>query len=1064
MKRVCGALLGLLFVALSAPAQVNVQGSGIQIGGFVAALCGRNVVMPSDANYTLTPSEFNCNSLNVTSSVSLTATRNVIAPNNLGQQFTVTNATTGAQDIEIIGTGGGGAMIPNGSTCVVNNPTGTSYVLASCTGGGGGGSPGGATYAMQYNGGSSTFSGASPFFEYTQTPRPALATLLENLHYCATQACNIVFFGDSFTACDFTNCGVGPNTSTNRVPEQVRLDLQARYGSNGTGVVPVSVGYPLGAGSPQLNSEAWSCTGTVDFSTGTLGPSQTLGQAQNALLHLHNGAVCTFNDVRAIPWSGTLQTYCMTNASSGSLAVSIDSGAVTGTACGSTTGSATAHVVSLSDATYSTHSVSYTSTGDSYLFAAQGINGSSGVSVSMIAFGAATASMFGVTPSSQMAFTDLIPGGTQVAVLAFLTNDVNFGEGASNFATYLTSIANHETGLSQATGAPSVLLDISPVDSIITGSTGPYVAAALPLCVSLNIACLNEQDRWGTTYSASPLFLWDQVHAPGSHPSDAGDLDRASMVEFALNDLQSPVRNGTIYLTQYNNANPVGNTLVPVYCTLCNVGSSFEYGLGQGPAQTFVEAWSNGAFNDSFGLYLGSAPNSGYSNSNVYFTSTGETLRSGASYGFSSSSSNAGTGNTARTALTDTQISRLGPGLFSLDTTTIGDSLGSLKLVNLGGLATHPSGSCPMSGYWQFTMDAYMSECNAGTWQSFALGAGGGTVTNIATSGPITGGPITSTGTIACSTCVTSAASLTSNAVILGGGSQAVTALASANNEILGTDGSGVPAWRTALPSGVTSASASSFTFNLGSTGTFALNKSGVGNVFTMTMSGSPVQLLLAGITTSYFLNANGDGTQPGSLGLYGNTTAPTVAPANAIALLGPNSASFTGYYLQFGTTSPSANQVMLVGAPVSGVAPVTFGTVGNASLTNSATTVHGATCTLGSSCLATLPLSCQPGVGDGLNAIPAGTYLTTTCRNETGGTWTLTAIRCYSDNNGSSTCNATNGAGTGLLTGAVTATNSYANGTQSGTTTIASGDYLKITFVADGTSKQIGIDVAGTY
>lgn len=108
-------------------------------------------------------------------------------------------------------------------------------------------------------------------------------------------------------------------------------------------------------------------------------------------------------------------------------------------------------------------------------------------------------------------------------------------------------------------------------------------------------------------------------------------------------------------------------------------------------------------------------------------------------------------------------------------------------------------------------------------------------------------------------------------------------------------------------------------------------------------------------------------------------------------------------------------------------------------------------------------PLSCQPGIGDGLNAIPAGTYLTTTCRNETGQTWTITAIRCVADS-GSSTCNVTNGAGTALLTGAITGTSTYANGTQSGTTTIASGDYLKITFVADGTSKQIGIDVAGTY
>jgi hypothetical protein len=109
------------------------------------------------------------------------------------------------------------------------------------------------------------------------------------------------------------------------------------------------------------------------------------------------------------------------------------------------------------------------------------------------------------------------------------------------------------------------------------------------------------------------------------------------------------------------------------------------------------------------------------------------------------------------------------------------------------------------------------------------------------------------------------------------------------------------------------------------------------------------------------------------------------------------------------------------------------------------------------------LPLSCQPGLGDGLNAVPAGTYLTTTCRNETGQTWTLTSIKCVADS-GSSTCNVTNGSGTSLLTSAITGTSTYAIGTQSATTTINPNDYLKITFVADGSSKQIGIDVSGTY
>ncbi len=50
---------------------------------------------------------------------------------------------------------------------------------------------------------------------------------------------------------------------------------------------------------------------------------------------------------------------------------------------------------------------------------------------------------------------------------------------------------------------------------------------------------------------------------------------------------------------------------------------------------------------------------------------------------------------------------------------------------------------------------------------------------------------------------------------------------------------------------------------------------------------------------------------------------------------------------------------------------------------------------------------------------------------------------------------NATNGAGTALLTGAITCATTFIAGTQSGTVTLVSGDYIKWTFVADGASKQ---------
>jgi hypothetical protein len=108
---------------------------------------------------------------------------------------------------------------------------------------------------------------------------------------------------------------------------------------------------------------------------------------------------------------------------------------------------------------------------------------------------------------------------------------------------------------------------------------------------------------------------------------------------------------------------------------------------------------------------------------------------------------------------------------------------------------------------------------------------------------------------------------------------------------------------------------------------------------------------------------------------------------------------------------------------------------------------------------------SCQPGLGDGLNAITAGTYLQSECFNLFGVTYTIISATCYTDNNGTSTLNITNGAGTALLTGAITCTNTIpgASGTQSGTTTIASNDGVKFTFVADGASKQTTWTVTAT-
>lgn len=95
-----------------------------------------------------------------------------------------------------------------------------------------------------------------------------------------------------------------------------------------------------------------------------------------------------------------------------------------------------------------------------------------------------------------------------------------------------------------------------------------------------------------------------------------------------------------------------------------------------------------------------------------------------------------------------------------------------------------------------------------------------GTVTSIATTAPIAGGTITGSGTLTCPTCVTSAASLTSNAVVTGGGGQAsatISADTTTTHALFAT--AGAPAFRAVVSGDIP-------TLNQNTTGT-AANLSG---------------------------------------------------------------------------------------------------------------------------------------------------------------------------------------------------------------------------------------------
>jgi hypothetical protein len=100
------------------------QLTNINIGTLVEqAIAGYTTVSILDANYTLTsingaPDEARSMALNITSSVTLTATRNVICP-SVSKLYVVKNATSGGQSIVIKTSAGTGITIANGATAIV---------------------------------------------------------------------------------------------------------------------------------------------------------------------------------------------------------------------------------------------------------------------------------------------------------------------------------------------------------------------------------------------------------------------------------------------------------------------------------------------------------------------------------------------------------------------------------------------------------------------------------------------------------------------------------------------------------------------------------------------------------------------------------------------------------------------------------------------------------------------------------------------------------------------------------------------------------------------------------
>jgi hypothetical protein len=380
---------------------------------------------------------------------------------------------------------------------------------------------------------------------------------------------HILLLGDSFIRCWHGTCGLGggPVTSSNRWGEQLRIKMQAIYGIGGPGLVTLVYS---ASSTPAIDSELWSCTGTFTTAVGSLGPTQSNG---NAMVHMSPGAVCTYNDARAIPFTnfGVLYATASTNSTltlvaDGTTALGAPSSA-NATSTGAAAGGLTSHwFAGTATMASAVHTITASCTGTDFcnLYGGYAQNGTTGVTVDTAAIGGAQAGMFGAAPSTQLAFTDLLPGGSQAVIIMDQTNDAAAGIATATFSTNMQNIITHEQASAYE---PTVMLAIPPVDVVNgTDPMAPYTAVQTGLCSTDSLTCVNIQNRytlvgsqpsgWGTTYN-SASGLWDLTGtawpsgSAGVHPNDNGTLDEFQMI---YAQLVNPVASGstTTLTTNFN--------------------------------------------------------------------------------------------------------------------------------------------------------------------------------------------------------------------------------------------------------------------------------------------------------------------------------------------------------------------------------------------------------------------------------------------------------------------------------------------------------------------------------
>ena len=283
--------------------QIPLTGN-IGAGGVFPLINSPAVVFTSDANHTMTYPEMSGSSgfLLVTSGVSLTATRNLVAPMVAGFNWAIENATTGGHSIQVIGATGTGVTIASGYTMTVYCD-GTNYVtLPSASGG--------TVLSVTATAPVASTAGINPVISMAQATAIANGWL---------SSADWATFNGKQAALGYTPAHSGANSDITSL-SGLTTPLPSTEGGSGT---TGGTGYRYGNGaspdsySPTIPWSAITSAGTASPSNVTLGAGAGTGASIISVLGKDTAFIVNFSTGTTPTASSVIFNYVFTNPRTG---------------------------------------------------------------------------------------------------------------------------------------------------------------------------------------------------------------------------------------------------------------------------------------------------------------------------------------------------------------------------------------------------------------------------------------------------------------------------------------------------------------------------------------------------------------------------------------------------------------------------------------------------------------------------------------------------------------------------------------------------------------------------